>query len=81
MTADILGAALAGHFRCERAIAAARRFITRSIESTDLSRSAVVAFLRKRHRDPLAVDEIERCADEAMKRWLSSSANRYRGRL
>jgi hypothetical protein len=42
-----------------------------------LPRSAVVAFLRNR-RDPLSPDEIERCADEAIERWLHSRANRYR---
>jgi hypothetical protein len=41
-----------------------------------LVRSAVVAFLRNR-RDPLSPDEIERCADEAIERWLRPWANRH----
>jgi hypothetical protein len=70
------GDLFAAHFRCERAIAAARRFISRSINAT-LHRSDVISFLRhRRHR--LAEVDIEYCATEAMNRWLSSRANRAR---
>jgi hypothetical protein len=67
---------LAAHFRCERAIAAARRFISRNVNAT-LRRSDVVEFLRRR-RDPLSAADIEYCANEAMDRQLASRANRYR---
>ena len=77
MTADPLADALAGHFRYERANEAARRFISRSVE-TELPRSAVVGFLQGR-REPLPADQIEVCADEAISRWLRSRLNRYRG--
>jgi hypothetical protein len=70
---DLFGA----HLRGERAIAAARRFISRYTEPR-LTRSAVADFLRRR-RDPLSPGDIDRCADEAIKRWMSSRANRYRG--
>jgi hypothetical protein len=73
---DALDHLLAAHFRYERANTAARRFISRSVDA-GLPRSAVVAFLRNR-RDPLPPEEIERCADEAIERWLRSRANRYR---
>jgi hypothetical protein len=67
---------LAAHFRYERANTATRRFISRSVDAV-LPRSAVVGFLRNR-RDPISSDDIERCADEAIERWLRSPANRYR---
>jgi hypothetical protein len=76
MTSDRLDAMLAAHFRTERAIAAARRFISGNTNAT-LRRSDVVEFLRRR-RDPLSAADIEYCATEALERWLASPANRYR---
>jgi hypothetical protein len=67
---------LAAHWRGERAIAAARRFISRNLNAT-VSRSDVAEFLRHR-RDQLAEADIEYCATEAMERWVSSRANRRR---
>jgi len=69
---------LAAHHKYERANAAARRFISHCY-ATELRRSDVVSFLRRR-RDPLSPDEIERCATDAIERWLSSRANRRRRR-
>jgi hypothetical protein len=71
-----LNAALATFFKYERTGEAARRFISRNKDAI-LPRSAVVEFLRRR-RDPLSPEDIERCATEAMRRWMSSRANRYR---
>ena len=65
------------HFRGERAIAAARRWISKNVNKT-ISSSDVAEFL-KRRQEPLSPDEIDWCAREAMKRWMSSRANRYRG--
>src|SRR5438270_7772065 len=73
---DILGKALAAHFKYERANVASRRFLSRCTESI-VRRSDIIEFLRKR-REPLESGDIEQCADEAIKRWLSSRANRYR---
>jgi hypothetical protein len=39
----------------------------------------VVEFLRRR-REQLPEADIEHCATEAMNRWLSSRANRFRSR-
>jgi hypothetical protein len=58
-------------------MAAARRFISKNTNAT-LRLSAVVEFLRHR-RDPLSEASLEYCATEAINRWLSSRANRYRG--
>jgi len=63
-------------FRSERAIDAARRFISRNVNAT-LRTSEVVEFLRRR-REQLPEADIEHCATEAMERWLSSRANRFR---
>jgi hypothetical protein len=71
-----LDPALAAFFKYERAAAAARRFISRNKDAV-LRRSAVVEFLRRR-RDPLSPEDAERCATEALQRWMSSRANRYR---
>jgi hypothetical protein len=76
MTGERLDQMLAAHFRCERAIAAARRFISGNVNAT-LRRSDVVEFLRH-HRDQLAAADIEHCATETMKRWLSSRAMQFR---
>jgi hypothetical protein len=65
----------AAYFRGERAIAAARRFISRNANPV-LRRSDVVVFLRGR-RDRLSEADIEHCATEALERWLASRANRY----
>jgi hypothetical protein len=78
MSLERLEEMLAAHFRCERAIAAARRFISRNTNAR-LARSDVVAFLRRR-RDQLSATDIEYCATEAMERWLSSPAMRFRPR-
>jgi hypothetical protein len=64
----------AAHFRGERAIAAARRFISRN-SNVSLRRSDVVEFLRR-----LSEGEVEYCATQAMERLLSSRANRFRPR-
>jgi hypothetical protein len=66
---------LATHFRDERAIAAARRFISSNTNAT-VGRSDVVEFLRH-HRDQLAAADIEYCATETIKRWLSSRAMQF----
>src|SRR5262249_22789229 len=63
------------HLRRERAIAAARRFISASL-APGIKRSDVVALLRRR-RDPLPEDEIVVAAEEALRRWLNSRANRW----
>jgi hypothetical protein len=76
VTGERLDEILAAHFRSERAIAAARRFISRNVNPT-LRRSDVVEFLGRR-RDQLSAGEIEYCATEALERWLSSRANRFR---
>jgi hypothetical protein len=75
---DALDHLLAAHFRYERANTAAGRFISRSVDAV-LPRSAVLGFVRNR-RNLLSPDEFERCADEAIERWLRSRANRYRPR-
>ena len=77
-TTGDLNALLAAHFRGERAIAAARRWISQNTNEI-LRRSDVMVFLRRR-RDRLSEAEIEHCATEALNRWLSSRANRYRGK-
>jgi hypothetical protein len=71
-----MGNIFAAHFRYERANGAARRFISKSTAVT-ISRRDIVAFLQRR-RDPLPPGQIERCAEEAIERWLRSRANRYR---
>ena len=76
MNGKCLEELFAAHFRGERAIAAARRFISKNVNAT-LRRSDVVEFLRHR-RDQLSAADIEYCATEAMKRWLSSPAMRFR---
>jgi len=76
MTGERLDEILAAHLRGERAIAAARRFISKNVNAT-LGKSDVVEFLRRR-RDRLSEADIEYCAAEALKRWLSSRANRFR---
>ena len=76
MTGERLDEMLAAHFRTERAIAAARRFIFRNVNAT-LRRIDVIEFLRD-CRDRLSADAIEYCATEALKRWLASPAMRFR---
>jgi hypothetical protein len=49
------------------------------IDSWTLRTSEVVEFLRRR-REQLPEADIEHCATEAMNRWLSSRANRFRSR-
>ena len=78
MNGKCLEELFAAHFRGERAIAAARRFISRN-SNVSLRRRDVVEFLRHR-RDRLSEAEVEYCATEAMNRWLSSRANRFRSR-
>ena len=78
MTGERLNEMLVAHFRSERAIDAARRLISRNVNAP-LRRSEVVEFLRRR-REQLPEADIEHCATEAMERWLSSRANRFRPR-
>ena len=78
MNGKCLEELFAAHFRGEGAIAAARRFISRN-SNVSLRRSDVVEFLRHR-RDRLSEAELEYCATQAMERWLSSRANRFRPR-
>jgi hypothetical protein len=78
MTGDGLKGIFAAYFRDEHAITAARRFISRNTDAT-LRRSDVVLFLHRR-RDQLSYAEIEYCATEALSRWRSSRANRFRSR-
>jgi hypothetical protein len=75
MTGERLDEMLAAHFRAERAIAAARGFVSKNI-NTILRRSDVVEFLRHR-RDQLSAADIEYCATEVVNRWVSSRANRF----
>jgi hypothetical protein len=74
VTGRCLEEMLAAHFRGERAIAAARRFISRN-SNVSLRRSDVVEFLRR-----LSEGEVEYCATQAMEPLLSSRANRFRPR-
>lgn len=71
---------LASHFRNERAIAAAKRYLSRELSSQrTVSVSDVVAFLQRR-RDPIPDGEIAELARRAMHEWVNSRANRrYRG--
>ena len=62
------------HFRRERAIASARRFISR-FQAPKLCRSDVVALLRRR-REPLPENELIGIADEALQQWMSSEERR-----
>ena len=78
MNGELLNEMLTALFRSERAIDAARRFISRNVNAT-LRTSEVVEFLRHR-RDRLSEAEVEYCATQAMERWLSSRANRFRPR-
>ena len=78
MNGELLNEMLTAHFRSERAIDAARRFISRNVNAT-LRTSEVVEFLRRR-REQLREADIEYCATEAMNRWLSSRPNRFRSR-
>jgi hypothetical protein len=78
MNGELLNEMLTALFRSERAIDAARRFILRNVNAT-LRTSEVVEFLRHR-RDRLSEAEVEYCVTEAMNRWLSSRANRFRSR-
>ena len=72
MSDDILSA----HLRGERAIAVARRWISKNVNKTISSRD--VAEFLKRRRELLSPDAIDWCAREAMNRWMASRANRYR---
>jgi hypothetical protein len=78
MDGESLNEMLTAHFRRERAIDAARRFISRNVNAT-LRTSEVVEFLRRR-REQLPEADIEHCATEAVNRWLSSRADRFRSR-
>ena len=78
MTGKCLEELFAAHFRGERAIAAARRFISRNA-NVSLRRREVVEFLHHR-RDRLSEVEVENCATQAIERWLSARANRFRPR-
>jgi len=64
MNGELLNEMLTAHFRSERAIDAARRFISRNVNAT-LRTSEVVEFLRRR-REQLREADIEYCATEAM---------------
>jgi hypothetical protein len=79
MSAGRLDELLAAHFRGERAITAARRFISRNIAAV-VRRSDVVEFLRRR-RDQLPAADIEHCAIEAMNRWNAAEERRVHSRL
>jgi hypothetical protein len=79
MTGERFDEMLAAHFRGERAIAAARRFISRNVNAT-LRRSDVVEFLRRR-RDRLPAADIEHCATEAMDRWIAAERRRVHSNL
>ena len=71
-----LGDLLADHFRLERAVAAARRFIGQRIRKGQVAkRSDVVAFLGRR-RERLHEEQLGGAADEAMRGYR---AGRYRG--
>jgi hypothetical protein len=78
MNGELFNEMLTALFRSERAIDAAQRFISRNVNAT-LRTSEVVEFLRRR-REQLPEADIEHCATEAMNRWLSSRANRFRSR-
>jgi hypothetical protein len=78
MNGELFNEMLTAHFRSERAIDAARRFISTNLNAT-LRRSEVVEFLRRR-REQLPEADIEYCATEAMNRWPSSRPNRFRSR-
>ena len=78
MNGELLNEMLTALFRSERAIDAARRFISRNVNAT-LRTSEVVEFLHHR-RDRPSEAELEYCATQAMERWLSSRANRFRPR-
>jgi hypothetical protein len=69
-----LAALFEAEMRRERAIAAARRWISRC-ELPELRRSDVVEFLRRR-REPAPEDELAGIADEALRRYMSGEARR-----
>jgi hypothetical protein len=69
-----LACAFAAHFARERAVAAARRFISRS-KVPVLRRSDAVAFLRRR-RERLREDEGADIADEALRLCMKAAENR-----
>ena len=78
MTADI-EQLLANHLRYERAIAAAKRYLSRELrEQRTVSTADVRAFLRRR-RDRLPDEVIAALALRIMREWVNSRANRYRG--
>jgi hypothetical protein len=79
MSAGRFDEILAAHFRGERAITAARRFISRNIAAV-VRRSDVVEFLRRR-RDRLPAADIEHCATEAMDRWIAAERRRVHSNL
>jgi hypothetical protein len=73
--ADELEQMFAAHWRCERAIAAGRRYISPNSNAA-VSQTDIREFLRRR-RDRLSEAEVEYCSKQAMQRWLKSPANRW----
>jgi hypothetical protein len=77
--ASSLSDMLAAHLRGERAIAAAKRFISRDLRHAPELRASDVAEFLERRREKLTADEVKMLASEAMTQWMNSRANRYRG--
>jgi hypothetical protein len=65
------------HLRCERAIAAGKRWI--SINCDEILGASDVEAVLARRRDQLSPELLAYCAREAVNRWMNSRANRYRG--